>query len=565
MTRKHFLVLGLILLLALFLRVYQLNKVPIELFGDEIDVGIQAYSILKTGKDYLGNSFPVMFQSFDESRLPLLIYSAVPSVALFGLNEWGVRLPASIFGVLSVVGIFLVARKLFNFKVAIISAVLLTISPWNLHYSRWSNDAISLLGLVSFGTYFFLLGLRRFSILVISAIFFSLTLYAYSISAVFLPLFLLLLLFLYWKDLEKISKTKLISLAFILIVLVLPYIYYSINGPASERFSKISIFADQKILDKATESQAQDSSISTKLFRNKFTLMFNKISENYIESFSSQFLFTRGDPNFRHAIAEMGQMYLFEALFLILGLSIFAKNIYQKKVLENKEIMLILGWILIAPVAAALTKEGGNHNARVILMLPPLVITTALGIQLLLSFRSQLKFKLIFVFISFLAVYNIFSYFYRYYNEWSWQSWRFWQLGYKEAITYIKENESSYNRIFFNSTYEPALPRFLFWYQFDPKEFQKLFTGKDRKEQLVKGFNGFSLGDKYYFGIVSKLISDQGFVELLGKEDVYMVSQRDEVGTIDWTKDPPKGLNILKVIYNPKQEPIFYIVTKKES
>ena len=39
-----------ILIVASVLRLWGLNKVPVSLFGDEVDVGYQAYSILKTGK-----------------------------------------------------------------------------------------------------------------------------------------------------------------------------------------------------------------------------------------------------------------------------------------------------------------------------------------------------------------------------------------------------------------------------------------------------------------------------------------------------------------------------------
>ncbi len=38
----------LILLIASFLRLFKLTQVPVSLFGDELDVGYHAYSILKT-------------------------------------------------------------------------------------------------------------------------------------------------------------------------------------------------------------------------------------------------------------------------------------------------------------------------------------------------------------------------------------------------------------------------------------------------------------------------------------------------------------------------------------
>src|SRR5580765_951091 len=108
------LVLVTILLVATFLRVWQIDRVPVSLFGDELDLGYQAYSILKTGKDYYGNSWPIHFHSIAEWRTPLYLYSAVPTVALFGISPLGVRLPAMIFGIGGVLALYLLFKQLFK-------------------------------------------------------------------------------------------------------------------------------------------------------------------------------------------------------------------------------------------------------------------------------------------------------------------------------------------------------------------------------------------------------------------------------------------------------------------
>src|SRR3989344_4507091 len=119
-----------IIVLAGFLRVYRLSVVPPELYGDELDAGYQAYSLLKTGKDIGGNFLPLYAQSLAEFKAPLLFYSMVPFVAIFGLSVWGVRLTAAFWGVLGVVVIYLLTKKLFNnFNIAFTASLLLTISP----------------------------------------------------------------------------------------------------------------------------------------------------------------------------------------------------------------------------------------------------------------------------------------------------------------------------------------------------------------------------------------------------------------------------------------------------
>src|SRR5687768_13054969 len=112
MKKISFIIFSLIFVLAIFLRVYRLDNVPPALFGDEIDVGYQAYSLWETGRDLTGRLMPFYIRSLSEFRTPLYIYSAVPFVGIFGLNEWGVRLPAVFWGLVSIAGIFLLARKL---------------------------------------------------------------------------------------------------------------------------------------------------------------------------------------------------------------------------------------------------------------------------------------------------------------------------------------------------------------------------------------------------------------------------------------------------------------------
>ena len=77
---KNTFFLVLILLLASALRFYRLAEIPISLFGDEVDVGYHAYSILRTGKDYLGQSWPISFHSLAEWRTPLFLYGTVPFI-----------------------------------------------------------------------------------------------------------------------------------------------------------------------------------------------------------------------------------------------------------------------------------------------------------------------------------------------------------------------------------------------------------------------------------------------------------------------------------------------------
>src|SRR5512142_864595 len=93
---KNFLFLILILILAGFLRLWQLGQAPPSPDWDEAALGYNAYSILKTGRDEYGTKFPLTLRSYDDYKPPLYAYITIPSVAVFGLNVWSVRLPSVI-------------------------------------------------------------------------------------------------------------------------------------------------------------------------------------------------------------------------------------------------------------------------------------------------------------------------------------------------------------------------------------------------------------------------------------------------------------------------------------
>src|SRR3989344_6801008 len=100
---RHIVIVGVVFLFALFIRVYLLSSVPAHLSWDEASIGYNAYSILESGIDETGKTFPLVFEAFGVQKLPGYIYLSVPFVKLFGLNELSVRLPSALFGALGVI------------------------------------------------------------------------------------------------------------------------------------------------------------------------------------------------------------------------------------------------------------------------------------------------------------------------------------------------------------------------------------------------------------------------------------------------------------------------------
>src|SRR3990167_8190693 len=159
---KYLILIFLITLIGFLFRSYKLTSSPEGLYIDETSIGYNAYSIVKTGHDEHGKFMPLFFEAFGEFKLPVYVY-LVAFVQLFtGPLDISVRIPALVFGTLSIPLIYIFAKELFNgFEiptkrlVPILSAFLLSVSPWHFQFSRPGFEA-------SVGLFFLILGLYLF-------------------------------------------------------------------------------------------------------------------------------------------------------------------------------------------------------------------------------------------------------------------------------------------------------------------------------------------------------------------------------------------------------------------
>ena len=211
--------LGIILALALVLRIGMTDKIPPELFGDEIDVGYQSFSLLKTGKDLYRQILPIYVRSLSEPRAPLLMYATVPSVAILGLNEYGVRTPEVVFGVLGILIFFILTR---NYMAATVMAIV----PWHIIYSRAAFEVVLMLDLIMLGV---VLAQRKKEVL--GFLFFALAMYTYSTAIVFVPLFILAV---YRRDLWKMKRPFVFFTA-----LLIPLVLVILTGDGRYRFERV--------------------------------------------------------------------------------------------------------------------------------------------------------------------------------------------------------------------------------------------------------------------------------------------------------------------------------------
>ena len=474
LKNKYYITLFFILILAAFLRFYMLGSIPSGLTNDEAGVGWDAYSILQTGRDQWNQFLPLHFIAFGDYPAPLLRYLTVPSILVFGLNSFAIRFPSALFGVISVLLIFFLGKKLFNEKIGLLASFLLAISPWAIGLSRVTIEPNIAITIFLFAFFIYLNSLKKINYLYISALLFALVLYTYSAYVLFLPLVAGLLMLWNKKTVFKNYKQYLIS--FILFVLILAPNFLTKNTTAGVRFSQVGIISNTNSIglintlnDERGVCQKSYSPIICKIADNKIFLFTSTFSKNYIAHFNINLLYNNGTDTQYSILPQRGLDYVFGVLLLLLGLI----RIFKYK---DKNGFLIILLLLIAPIPDSLT--GAGHYGRASIMIPFFLMIEGIGLFYLIELISRLNNgyikRLSYIFISLIVFFSVFifwinytTYFKNYYSLYS-------QYGYEDLMKTVFSQKNKYDKIYIsrhlNDTKQYIY--YLVYSKYDPVKFQ---------------------------------------------------------------------------------------------
>lgn len=559
----------IIIVVAAFLRLWQLGVVPPSPDWDEVALGYNAYSLLKTGRDEYGTWFPRSLRSYDDYKPPLYVYLTIPSVAVFGLNTWSVRLPSAVIGVLAVVGTYFLVVELFKSlprrqagqipmtndqqgkksfirycqpeadrplaekldignsrSIALLSAMLLAISPWHLQFSRIAFEANTGVTLNIWAVVAFLKSFRFKGWLSVSAVLFGLSFYAYHSERIFTPFLVVLLIVVFRKQLF-IDKLHLVRSMLIGLLIILPLIPQLFNASTLTRLRGTSALADQTLLlarsvSKIREDKARGDLIGP-LFDNRRIVWFVTLLDGYLSHYSFRWLFFTGD-NPRHHAPDMGLLYLWEAPFLLWGMYTVARR-------GSTIARVLFGWFLIAPIAASPTTEL-PHAIRTLVFLPTFQIFTAVGVfQSVSSVKYQVSSKIsiikkgfLFLLITsllLLVAFNLIYYFHMYFGHMNREVSKYWQYGYKQAVEYANANYRKYKKIIVSTELEQPHMFSLYYLGFDPKKY--LEEGGTRSGGFEEVKNRF---DIFEFRPID------WDLEKRNKEELYIGTPKEIRGTI---------------------------------
>jgi 4-amino-4-deoxy-L-arabinose transferase-like glycosyltransferase len=410
------------------------------------------------------------FKSYGEYKLPAQIYASIPGIALFGLNDFGVRITPVVYGTLTILLLYFLTKALLASEaVALISAFLLAISPWHIQLTRASFESSFSVFWVVLGLWLLVKGFSKPRYWLFSIIPFVISVYTYNSARVFTPLILFAVAIIFRKEFWQHKKEAILSGA-LFALLLLPLIPFVLSGEARARYKLVSITDDAGLIPRIEERRNLSTLPApiTKLIHNRVTYVGFYFAQNYLAHFSPDFLFVNGAPHKQHHVQGVGELYAIQAPFVLLGLYLLFKK-------KSKFRWLIVSWLLLTFVPVAATNDSIPNALRTLIAAPVYQIITALGVYeayLLLKPRGKLISYIFWGAAGLILFLSFGSYLKKYYTVYPVLYSRDWQYGNKEVVSYIKEHMSEYDLIIFSRHYGEPHMFTLFYLEYPPEKFQ---------------------------------------------------------------------------------------------
>lgn len=385
--KNPWVLLIVVLIIAAFLRFYDIAKTPPGFYPDEAinaNNGVEAW---ETGH------FQVFYPE-NNGREGLWMNIVGFFVFKFGHEPWIPRAVAAAFGLLTVLGVYFLTKELFkensepqilnskqiqnskrfrisrSQKIALLSSFFLATSFWHINFSRISFRAIMAPFFLVWAIYFLLLALRKakdrkssiFYLLssIFSGLFYGLGLHTYIAYRV-TPLLILIILFFCWfQNKEKAIRRRILlsTFCFLLstIIVALPLGLYFLKNPQDflGRTAQISIFSAES---------------------GNSLLILKNLAVNILKT-AGMFNFA-GDNNWRHNYAGRPELFWPVGILFLLGIFLGIKSIFKKT--RIMEFAILFSWFALTALPVVVSNEGLPHALRAILMIPPIFVLAGIG------------------------------------------------------------------------------------------------------------------------------------------------------------------------------------------
>jgi len=202
---------------------------------------------------------------------------------------------------------------------------------------------------------------------------------------------------------NKKFKKKFTLVTLFSILITLQFIHSLPKQNISNRLSELWTPNSLKIISQVNDERRQSLQPPITLFTNKYTIYFRNFLEKYLNNFSPNILFLKGDSTFTGSLWMHGYLYYVDALLIVLGIIYLFKE-------YRLFLFLSLSLILISPIPEAIRSDllpaYVFHSS---LQYPFIFILIGSGIYFISRLSKKLKLTLFLIyFISVLNFLNIY-------------------------------------------------------------------------------------------------------------------------------------------------------------
>lgn len=460
-----FFIVGLILRLGLE------PKYPQGFHRDEAVITYSAYSILMTGRDEWGNLLPLHFRALGDYPPGIYNYLVALSILIVGYGETAARFPSILAGSFLIPLSYVLIKKWLSLpKVGLLVAFLITVSPWDVVQSRAGSEAI--VGLAFFLSSWLCLlkwtEKNKIGWLGLSSLLGFLAMFSYNAIKLGLPLLFTYFVISNYATFK--SKKMIIGWLAAWWIIGVGSVFLSQGTAMSLRATSVLETQQTGSLTVGfiREGNSHIPVIASRILHNRIVNVSQNVIKNYVNYFSADFLFWQGGFPGRYKIPATGLIYLVLLPFIFYSLTI-------KSLLTSAQKKLILGWLLLAPIVAAITNTDVPNVKRALFMFLPLYILAADGWW---AIFQAIKHKVvIFAFIcvslgmltwenAWFAIHYLAHSGYETVHDRSY--------GWKEVFLAVDELQSKYQKIYIYEDNDAPYIFYLFYSKYSPAEYQKV-------------------------------------------------------------------------------------------
>ena len=485
--------LMLILILGSVIRLACLDRIPGDgaINQDEAFAAYEAWCMIEYGTDSHGYQRPVYLSSWDSGMSVLQTYFMIPLISRFGLKLFWIRFPQAVFSILSIAAFYGICKQIRGELFGLIGAGILCITPWHVAAGRWALDCNLFPSFLTIGMYFLLNGFKKRYYLILSAVFFGLSMYNYASPWIVLPLLFFGAILLTGKNGKQFTWDKYTCLAIIIVtILAIPLVVFVMVNMGIVPEIKTALISVPRL----------------RSFRsNEYAINPIDMAKNLYHFI--RMLFFQWDGLIWNASRQFGLYYKFAIIPGVLGVIESIRLIMKRDKSEiiNRERIMWL-WLLSGLLLACILKVNFN---QVNIIHIPLIYFIALGCQWAVKRFGRIAMA------SILCIYIVHSaLFINYYaTEYNDFLHYIFYGGFNSALQRINETETKTVHI-----KDTPYSLVLFYNKMPPQEFQKTAVYSWTQDGIVVDSMGSSVS--YQF---------KNFMnEEYSKEDAYICRLSDE-------------------------------------